>query len=36
MSHKVRTSWCLLDKLVTEMQEISLSCVLVGKPGAVN
>lgn len=36
MSHKVRASRCFLDEFVTEMLEMSLSCVSVGKPDAVN
>lgn len=39
ISHKTKTSWCSLDKLVTEMLETSLSSlsfVLAGKPVAVN
>ena len=36
MSHKVKSSWCFLDKLVTEMLEMSSSFILVGKPDAVN
>lgn len=39
ISHKTKTSWCFLDKLVTEMLETSLSSlsfVLAGKPVAVN
>lgn len=36
MSHKVRISWCFLDEFVTEMLEMSLSCVFMGKPDAVN
>lgn len=38
MSHKMKTSWCFLDKHVTEMLETSLSSlsfVLVGEPVVV-
>lgn len=36
MSHKAKSSWCFLGKLVTEVLETSLSFVLAGKLVAVN